>query len=156
MMLNLLKSVLHNIGVVIVGLGIAFVGTKVDSLLDIPEIASSLAQAVGLTLLTLGFLLRVWATTHFYAHKMRVISLEPQETLITSGPYRFSRNPLYLGGNVFIFFGAAQLFGSPTALFVTAIQIPLMDLFIRREERQLERVFGGAWQDYKKRVRRWL
>jgi protein-S-isoprenylcysteine O-methyltransferase Ste14 len=155
-MLNLLKSVLHNIGVVIVGLGIAFVGTKVDSLLDIPEIASSLAQAVGLTLLTLGFLLRVWATTHFYAHKMRVISLEPQETLITSGPYRFSRNPLYLGGNVFIFFGAALLFGSPTALFVTAIQIPLMDLFIRREERQLERVFGGAWQDYKKRVRRWL
>jgi protein-S-isoprenylcysteine O-methyltransferase Ste14 len=156
MVLNLLKSVLHNIGVVIVGLGIAFVGTEVDSLLGIPEIASSLAQAVGLTLLTLGFLLRVWATAHFYAHKMRVISLEPQETLITSGPYRFSRNPLYLGGNVFIFFGAALLFGSPTALFVTAIHIPLMDLFIRREERQLERVFGGAWQDYKKRVRRWL
>ena len=98
----------------------------------------------------------MWATAHFYAHKMRVISLEPQETLITSGPYRFSRNPLYLGGNVFIFFGAALLFGSPTALVVTAIHIPLMDLFIRREERQLERVFGGAWQDYKKRVRRWL
>jgi protein-S-isoprenylcysteine O-methyltransferase Ste14 len=82
-----------------------------------------------------------------------VISLEPQETLITSGQYRFSRNPLYLGGNVFIFFGSALLFGSPTALFVTAIHIPLMDLVIRREERQLERVFGGAWLDYKKRMR---
>jgi len=156
MILNLLKSILHNIGVVIVGLGIAFVGTKVDSLLGIPAIASSLVQALGLTLLALGFLLRVWATVHFYAHKMRVISLEPQKTLSTSGPYRFSRNPLYLGGNVFIFFGAALLFGSPTALFATAIHIPLIDLFIRREERQLERVFGGAWQDYKKRVRRWL
>ena len=117
MIVNLLKSILHNVGVAIVGLGIAFVGTKVDSLLGIPSIASSLAQAVGLMLLALGFLLRVWATVHFYAHKMRVISLEPQETLITSGPYRFSRNPLYLGGNVFIFFGAALLFGSPTALF---------------------------------------
>ncbi len=76
-----------------------------------------------MTLLALGFLLRVWATVHFYGHKMRVISLEPQKTLITSGPYRFSRNPLYLGGNVFIFFGAALLFGSPTALFATAIHI---------------------------------
>ena len=50
----------------------------------------------------------VWATVHFYAHKMRVISLEPQEMLITSwAEHRFSRNPLYLGGNVLIFFGAA-------------------------------------------------
>jgi protein-S-isoprenylcysteine O-methyltransferase Ste14 len=85
-----------------------------------------------------------------------VISLAPQATLITSGPYRFSRNPLYLGGNVFIFFGAALLLGSPTAVVATAIHIPLMDLFIRREERQLERVFGEEWQRYRKRVRRWL
>src|SRR5262249_35575690 len=155
-MVNLLKSIFHNVGVAIVGLSIAFAGTKLDSLLGIPSIASSGAWAVGLMLLALGFLLRVWATVHFYAHKMRVISLEPQETLITSGPYRFLRNPLYLGGNVFIFFGAALLFGSPAALFATAIHIPLIDLFIRREERQLERVFGRAWQDYKKRVRRWL
>jgi len=156
MIVNFLKSILHNVGVSIVGLGIAFVGTKADSLLGIPSIASFLAQAVGSTLLALGFLLRVWATVHFYAHKMRVISLEPQETLITSGPYRFSRNPLYLGGNVFIFFGAGLLFGSPTALFATAIHIPFIYLFIRREERQLERVFGRPWLDYKKRVRRWL
>jgi len=86
---------------------------------------------------------------------MRVISLEAQNTFITSGPYRFSRNPLYLGGNVFIFFRAALLFGSPTAL-IAAIHIPLIDLFIRREEKQLQRVFGETWQSYKKQVRRWL
>jgi len=87
---------------------------------------------------------------------MRVISLETQKALITSGPYRFSRNPLYLGGNVFIFIGAALIFGSTTALIATAIHIPLIDLFIRREERQLERVFGEAWHSYRKQVRRWL
>ena len=156
MFVNVLKSILHNIGVVIVGLGIAYLGTRVDALLGVPAFASPLVKAVALLLLALGFLVRVWATVYFYAHKMRVIALEPQKTLITSGPYRFSRNPLYLGGNVFIFFGAALLFGSPTALLATAIHIPLIDLFIRREERQLEEVFGRAWRDYRKRVRRWL
>jgi protein-S-isoprenylcysteine O-methyltransferase Ste14 len=99
---------------------------------------------------------RVWATVYFYSQKMRVISLKPQHTLITSGPYRFSRNPLYLGGNVFIFFGAALLLGSPTALFATAIHLPLMDRFIHKEEAQLDREFGEKWRSYKKRVRRWL
>ena len=153
---NLLKSILHNIGVVIAGLGFAYLCTLVDGLVGAPTFASPLAMVAALLLLALGFLARAWATVHFYAHRMRVISLEPQGTLITSGPYRFSRNPLYLGGNVFIFFGAALLFGSPTALVVTAIHIPLMDRFIRREERQLERDFGEAWRNYKKRVRRWL
>ena len=154
--MNLLKSIIHNIGVVFVGLAIAYLGTMVDSLLSISAFGSYLTKAAGLMLVLVGFLIRVWATFHFYEHKMRVISLEPQNALITSGPYRFSRNPLYLGGNVFIFFGAAVLFGSPTAVVVTAIHLPLMDLFIRREERQLDRVFGGAWREYKKQVRRWL
>jgi protein-S-isoprenylcysteine O-methyltransferase Ste14 len=109
-----------------------------------------------LLLVAAGFLLRVWATFYFYEHKMHVISLKTQSALITSGPYRLSRNPLYLGGNVFIFFGAALFLGSPTALLVTAGHLPLMDRFIRREEEQLERKFGEEWQRYKERVRRWL
>jgi protein-S-isoprenylcysteine O-methyltransferase Ste14 len=153
---TLLKSILHNVGVVIVGLGVAYLGTMVDSLFGFSTFASPLAKAGALLLLGLGFFVRLWATFHFYVHKMRVISLEPQATLITSGPYRFSRNPLYLGGNVFIFFGAALLLGSPTALVVTALHIPLMDRFIRREEEQLERNFGDAWRNYKRQVRRWL
>src|SRR5262245_56371561 len=154
--MDLLKSALHNLGVVIVGLGVAYLGTMVDSFIGVSSLASALAKAAGLLLLGLGFLVRLWATYHFYAHDMRVISLEPQSTLITSGPYRFSRNPLYLGGNVFIFFGAALLLGSPTALIVTALHLPLMDRFIRREEEQLERIFGDEWRSYKRRVRRWI
>jgi protein-S-isoprenylcysteine O-methyltransferase Ste14 len=153
---NLLKSLLHNIGVAMVGLGGALIGTRFDALLGIRDFKAVATTAAGWLLFATGFLLRVWATFYFYERRMKVISLKPQKTLITSGPYRFSRNPLYLGGNVFIFFGAALLLGSPSALFITAIHLPLVDLFIKREEEQLQREFGEQWLSYKKRVRRWV
>jgi protein-S-isoprenylcysteine O-methyltransferase Ste14 len=152
----LLKSILHNIGVVAVGLGIALLGTKVDSLLGIGDFRSTLTAIPGGLLIAGGFLIRVWATYYFYMHRMKVIALGPQQALVTSGPFRFSRNPLYLGGNVFIFFGAALLLGSLTALLFTALHLPLMDLFIRREEKQLEQAFGEGWLRYKNQVRRWI
>src|SRR5690348_9704817 len=135
---SLLKSVLHNIGVVLVGFAVAYVGTRLDFLLGWRQFHAAFATAAGWVLLDAGFLLRTWAAFDFYERKMKVISLNPQRKLVTTGPYRFTRNPLYLGGNVFIFFGAALLFGSPGALLITAAHLPLVDLFIRREERQLE------------------
>jgi protein-S-isoprenylcysteine O-methyltransferase Ste14 len=75
-------------------------------------------------------------------------------------PYRVSLNFLDRDtsseNSVFIFFGAALLFGSPGALLITAAHLPLVGLFIRRQERQLQAAFGDDWIDYKKRVRRWL
>jgi len=143
MFLYFLKSILHNVGVLAVGFAFAFVSTRLDLLF-------------GCVLLLIGFLLRVWATFHFYVQGMKVISLVPQNSLITSGPYSFSRNPLYLGGNIFIFFGATLFLGSPTGLFLTFINIFVTDLMIRREEKQLERIFGEEFKRYKGQVRRWL
>ena len=156
MNINFLKSILHNIGVVLVGLVLAFLCTRLDLLLRIHGFKSIITTATGWLLLIIGFLLRAWATFHFYERHMRVIRLVPQNTLITSGPFSFSRNPLYLGGNVFIFFGAALLLGSPTALVMTLLHLPLIDLFIRREEKQLAQSFGEKWINYKNRVPRWL
>lgn len=153
---NFVKSLLHNIGVVIVGFGFAFLGTAIDSLLGITEFDFLFATTVGWLLLSIGFLVRVWATFLFYERHMKVISLVPQKTLITAGPYRFSRNPLYLGGNVFIFLGAVLVLGSPTGIVLTAINIVAVDFMIRREEKQLERDFGDEWVSYSNRVRRWL
>jgi protein-S-isoprenylcysteine O-methyltransferase Ste14 len=152
----LLKSILHNIGVVIVGLALAGVGVRLDFLLGLREFRSLLAMIAGSLLLTAGFLIRVWATFYFYRQRMKVISLSPQSRLITSGPFQYSRNPLYLGGNVFIFLGAALLLGSPAAVFITIAHLPFVDIFIRREERQLESDFGENWRQYRERVRRWL
>jgi protein-S-isoprenylcysteine O-methyltransferase Ste14 len=152
----LVKAILHNIGVALVGLGVALVGTILDLLVGLREFRSALTTLAGSLSMIFGFLLRVWATYHFYQRQMKVIALSPQKNLITSGPYRFSRNPLYLGGNVFIFLGAALLLGSPAALFLTIAHLPLVDLFIRREEKRLEREFGDEWRHYRGQVRRWL
>jgi protein-S-isoprenylcysteine O-methyltransferase Ste14 len=154
--INLVKGLLHNIGVVIVGFVVAFLGVTLDSLFGFISFKSRLATAAAWLLLAIGFLLRVWATYLFYERHMKVISLAPQNSLITTGPYRLSRNPLYLGGNVFIFAGAALFLGSPSGLLLTAIAILAADFLIRREERQLEREFGEEWARYKSQVRRWF
>src|SRR5262245_9727099 len=156
MFVNPLKSLLHNIGVVAVGFGVAFLGRGIDALLGINAFQSPIAAIAGVPLLALGFFLRAWATWHFYQQRMKVIKLSPQQTLITTGPYRFSRNPLYLGGNVFIFFGASMMLGSPSALLITALHIPVVDLLLRREDNQLVQTFGEEWLLYKGHVRRWL
>ena len=153
---NLLKSLLHNAGVVIVGFGFAFLGAALDSLVGVARFHSVMTTAVAWPLLAIGFLLRVWATFHFYQRQMKVIALVPQKSLITTGPYRFSRNPLYLGGNVFIFLGAVILLGSPSGIVLTAINVLVVEFMIRREEKQLAREFGEEWVRYKNRVRRWL
>jgi protein-S-isoprenylcysteine O-methyltransferase Ste14 len=152
----LLKSLLHNAGVAAVGFVFALLGRGLDSMFGIAAFHAIPITVLGCLLLTVGFLLRVWATFHFYERRMRVIFLEPQNSLITTGPYRFSRNPLYLGGNLFIFLGAVLVLGSPSGIVLTALNLLLVDLMIRREERQLAQKFGDEWVGYKNRVRRWL
>jgi len=127
--MNLLKSILHNIGVVAVGFLFALVGVGTDRLLGIASFQSLFALVLGSALLAAGFLLRVWATYHFYCRQMKVIVLSAQTYLITDG----------LGGIV-----------------LTVIHWPLMGLMVRREERQLEAAFGDQWRQYKERVRRWI
>jgi protein-S-isoprenylcysteine O-methyltransferase Ste14 len=87
---------------------------------------------------------------------MSVISLSPQRILITSGPFHLSRNPLYLGRNLLIFLGSALLFGSPAAIGITFVHLPIVYFFIRREKRQLESGFGDEWRQYRSRTPRWL
>jgi protein-S-isoprenylcysteine O-methyltransferase Ste14 len=150
------RSVLHNLVVTSVAFLFALVGTGLDRLFKISEFRSVGAIAIGAVLIGAGFLTRFWATYHFYKNRMRVISTVPQGALVTSGPFRYSRNPLYLGGNVFMFFGAGLMLGSPLALVLTTLHLPFVHLFIRREERQLAERFGEEWDRSQQSVRRWI
>jgi protein-S-isoprenylcysteine O-methyltransferase Ste14 len=153
---NLNKAIIHNLGVTIVCFVFTFIGVGLDSLLGIDRFYFPLIVVLGGLLLLAGFLLRVWAAYHFYQRSMKVVVLSAQQSLITDGPYQFSRNPLYLGGNIVMFYGTALLFGTVSGLILFTLHIPLIDWMVRREEKQLEKKFGEEWLRYKKRVRRWF
>ncbi len=152
----LIKSAINNIPAILFGFIIAFIGSLIDLLFKITPFNSFLFFAIGILFLVIGYSIRVWATYYFYRAQMKVIVLKPQKHLITQGPFRYSRNPLYLGGNFFIFLGASLLLGTIFGILITFLHLPLINLMIKREEAQLEHQFGKQWVDYKNKVRRWI
>jgi protein-S-isoprenylcysteine O-methyltransferase Ste14 len=85
-----------------------------------------------------------------------MIPMNPTTALVTSGPYRVSRNPMYLG-MAFLYVAFAFGFGAIWALaLLPAVIVSVDRLVIAREEPYLERRFGQAYRDYKSRVRRWV
>lgn len=80
----------------------------------------------------------------------------PTTSLVIRGPYRFTRNPMYLAMAV-LYLGVALLFDLPWALVVLPVVIVVMQTqVIAREERYLEAKFGDEYRAYRQRVRRWL
>ena len=85
-----------------------------------------------------------------------MIPFKPSTALVTSGVYRFTRNPMYLGMAAF-YVGIAVAAGWIWALVLLPLVILAIDrLVIVREEPSLERKFGTAYTDYKSHVRRWI
>ena len=80
----------------------------------------------------------------------------PVKALVVTGPYRFTRNPMYLG-LALLYAGLAVLLDSvwPLVLLVPVLVL-IRRLVIDREEAYLARTFGAAYQDYTRRVRRWI
>ena len=80
----------------------------------------------------------------------------PTTAIVTGGPYRFTRNPLYVGMTL-IYGGITALFNALPAVLLLPIALAVMQRgVIAREERYLERKFGDEYLDYKARVRRWI
>ena len=76
--------------------------------------------------------------------------------LVEAGPFRYSRNPMYLG-LALILLGVALMLGSLTPLLVVPVFMYLIQRsFIRPEEAVLEQTFGDDFRAYCRRVRRWL
>jgi protein-S-isoprenylcysteine O-methyltransferase Ste14 len=111
---------------------------------------------VGTIPLAIGLILNLVADREFKKHQTTVKPFEESTTLITTGVYRISRNPMYLGF-VLILSGVALFLGSLTPFAVVLFFPGLMEVvFIRPEEAMLEQQFGETWLAYKQQVRRWI
>ena len=109
-----------------------------------------------LLLVLAGIALRLWAGTHLGAHGNAARAQAPQ--LATGGPYRFSRNPLYLS-NLLVAAGLvlyAHAFSVlVSALFILAILAHHI-LLVRHEEAVLAQRFGAVYAAYRREVPRWI
>jgi protein-S-isoprenylcysteine O-methyltransferase Ste14 len=111
---------------------------------------------LGRVLALLGLAMILWPVTQFLLAHTGLIPFSKATTLVTSGLYRVTRNPMYLG-MALLLLGGGLVFGSlgallPVPLFVVIIQ----QRFILAEERFLESTFGDEYLAYRERVRRWI
>ena len=85
-----------------------------------------------------------------------MVSLKVPPSLVTLGPWKYSRNPLYLG-LIVMGVGFSFLFSSYTELAFTVVGVALLHLEVTvHEEKALSEKFGDVYQVYKNRVRRWI
>ena len=113
-------------------------------------------NAAGILPLLLGMTLNLSADRAFKRNATTVKPFEISKALITSGTFKYTRNPMYLG-MVLILFGAAVLLGTLSPLIIIPLFAITMDrIFIVAEERMLDERFGDEWKHYKKNVRRWI
>jgi protein-S-isoprenylcysteine O-methyltransferase Ste14 len=143
--------------VLLVLLAIAAVGA--NWILSAPPPAPELAAALriaGVTLCATGISLDLWAILTMYQHRTNILPHRAADRLVTSGPFGFSRNPIYLG-NTTLLAGIGFILANPMFLIAAALNVLLVGkLAIAREEAHLARCFGSEWQNYAARVPRWI
>jgi protein-S-isoprenylcysteine O-methyltransferase Ste14 len=108
------------------------------------------------SLVAIGVLLAAWGITTFRIARTSVIPHHSASRLVTAGPYRFTRNPMYTG-LLISYVGATALFQTLWPLVLLPFVIFVMIRFvIQREERYLSDAFDADYFAYRGRVRRWL
>ena len=124
--------------------------------LAFPAIDDGLRKGAALVLIVGGLMLEMWAGGLFKKAGTNVVPWSPSTALVIDGPYRYSRNPMYLGFTL-TYVGLALGLETPSAMILLIPCLALMTWgVILREERYLAGRFGAPYEDYRKRVRRWL
>ncbi len=127
-----------------------------DRNLPLVSFSGSLTLGIGVILVLLGLASAISAAGLFSKADTGIVPFSEATALVTSGAFRFSRNPMYLG-MVFVLLGTALITGSVAGLLVAPVfGLIIHYRFILDEESMLREVFGEEFEDYRRRVRRWL
>ena len=114
------------------------------------------AQLAGLAVLALGGALAVWCVVTFaLVGKGTPAPFDPPRRLVVAGPYRWVRNPMYIGASL-VLIGTALYYGSIALLgFAAGFLLVVHAFVVFYEEPTLERTFGAPYADYRNAVHRW-
>lgn len=97
-----------------------------------------------------------WALAAIWGHRTTVNPYKAASSLVTRGPFAYSRNPIYVS-DWFVYLGATLLLGTVWPLvFVPLVWAVMRFGVIAHEEAHLSAKFGDEYRDYRARVRRWL
>jgi protein-S-isoprenylcysteine O-methyltransferase Ste14 len=132
-------------------------GLAVNWLLPLPFLPAGIPVGwLGALVFVLALALAVWAVITISRAGSNVPTNQPTTVIVESGPYRFTRNPIYLG--MFLgLVGLAIAFDSLwLLLMLVAFALVIRYGVVAREEAYLERKFGNVYGAYRSRVRRWL
>jgi protein-S-isoprenylcysteine O-methyltransferase Ste14 len=132
-------------------------GLAVNWLVPLPFLPVDLpAGWLGAIVFVLALALVAWAIVTITRAGSNVPTNLPTTAIVESGPYRFTRNPIYLG----MFLGLIGLAIAFDNLWLLMMLVPFALVIhygvVAREEAYLERKFGDAYRGYRSRVRRWL
>ena len=128
-----------------------------DWLMPLPFVPGMLpAGWLGATVFALALVLVAWAIATMTRTGSNVPTSLPTTTIVETGPYRFTRNPIYLG--MFLALAGLAIAFDNLWLLATLVPFALVIRFgvVAREEAYLERKFGDVYRHYRARVRRWL
>lgn len=136
--------------------GALLVGAGLDWLIPLPVLAPDAGQGPGAALIVAGLALALWCVLLFHRAGTAVEPYKPSTAIVSSGPYRFSRNPIYVALTA-VSIGIGLWANSAWMLGLLLPTLVIMRIaVIGPEERYLEAKFGAEYLDYKARVRRWL
>lgn len=139
--------------------GALVLGVRMNSAHPEPIAPSSLARlttGVGVALIALGVALALSAIALFARLRTTIVPHHRSRALVTSGPFRLTRNPMYLALTCALV--GASLFTNAAwpLVFLVLPLVYLHTITIPREERLLREVFGSEYEAYVSRVRRWI
>ncbi len=111
---------------------------------------------LGGALIALGFAIELWALAHFRRARTSVLPIRPTSAILSTGLYRYSRNPIYLSMFVVVAGIGVALDSLWQLAALAVLYVVLRWGVVAREEAYLTRKFGAVYLDYTRRVRRWL
>src|SRR5687768_12854911 len=121
-----------------------------------PVMPAEYAWWIGVALITVGVVLGVSAFVQFLRKDTSVMPHKPTTAIIRSGPFRITRNPVYLAMTLG-YIGAALMLNTMWPLLILPLVLLVVHRgVIMREERYLEQKFGDEYNTYKVSVRRWI